>query len=46
MYFKPKNNNYLIVLMIVRDDAPYQDKISEGVKRIVYEGHNLNKRYR
>ena len=45
MYFKPKNNNYLIVLMSVRDDAPYQDEISEDGKRIVYEGHNLNKRY-
>jgi len=45
MYFKPKNNNYLIVLMSVRDDAPYQDEISEDGKRIIYEGHNLNKRY-
>ena len=45
MYFKPKNNNYLIVLMPVRDDAPYQDEISEDGKIIVYEGHNLNKRY-
>ena len=32
MYFKPKNNNYLIVLMSVRDDAPYQDEISEDGK--------------
>ena len=45
MYFKPKNNNHLIVLMLVRDDAPYQDEISEDRKRILYEIHNLNKRY-
>ena len=45
MYFKPKNNNHLIVLMLVRDDAPYQDEISEDGKRILYEIHNLNKRY-
>ena len=32
MYFKPKNNNYLIVLMSVRDDAPYQDEISSFKK--------------
>ena len=25
IYFKPKNNNYLIVLMSVQDNAPYQD---------------------
>ena len=31
--------------MSVRDDAPYKDEISEDGKRIVYEGHNLNKRY-
>ena len=29
MYFKPKNNNYLIVLMLVCDDVPYHDEISE-----------------
>ena len=29
MYFKPKNNNYLIVLMLVCDDVPYQGEISE-----------------
>ena len=29
MYFKPKNNNCLIVLMSVWDDPPYQDEISE-----------------
>ncbi|MDB4232861.1 hypothetical protein N9788_02035 [Candidatus Pelagibacter sp.] len=45
MYFKTKNNNYLIALMSVRDDALYQDEISVDGKRIVYEGHNLNKRY-
>jgi len=39
------NNNYSIILMSVRDDAPYKDEISEDGKRIVYEGHNLNKRY-
>ena len=32
MYFKPKNNDYLIVLMSVRDDASYQDEISEDGK--------------
>ena len=37
MYFKPKNNDYLIVLMSVWDDAPYQDEISEDGKRIVHK---------
>ena len=31
--------------MSVRDDAPYEDKISEDGKIIYYVGHNLNKRY-
>ncbi len=31
--------------MSVRDDATYQDEISEDGKKIVYEGHNFNKRY-
>ena len=45
MNFRTNNKNYSIVLMSVRDDAPYEDKISEDGKIIYYVGHNLNKRY-
>ena len=45
MNFKTNNKNYSIVLMSVAKGAPYEDKISEDGKEIIYEGHNLNKRY-
>ena len=45
MNFQTKNKNYSIVLMSIREDAPYHDKISEDGKTIDYVGHNLNKRY-
>ena len=45
MNFKIKDKNYSIVLMSVAKNAPYKDKISEDGKEIIYEGHNLNKRY-
>ena len=34
MNFQTKSKNYSIVLMSVREDAPYQDKISEDGKTI------------
>ena len=45
MNFQTKNKNYSIVLMSVRENSPYQDKISEDGKTIDYVGHNLNKRH-
>jgi hypothetical protein len=45
MNFKIKNVNYSIVLMSVRENSPYDDKISEDGTTIDYVGHNLNKRY-
>ena len=45
MNFQIKSKNDSIVLMSVRDDAPYHDKISEDGKTIYYVGHNLNKKY-
>ena len=45
MNYKIKDKNYSIVLMSVAKGAPYKDKISEDGKEIIYEGHNLNKRY-
>ena len=45
MNFKTKNKNYSIVLMSVRENSPYDDKISDDGKTIDYVGHNLNKKY-
>ena len=45
MNFRTKNKNYSIVLMSVLENAPYEDEISEDGKEIIYEGHDLNKRY-
>jgi len=45
MNFQTKSKNYFIVLILVREDVPYNDKISEDGKTIDYFGHNLNKRY-
>ena len=45
MNYRTNNKNYSIVLMSVAKGAPYEDKISKDGKEIIYEGHNLNKRY-
>ena len=45
MNFQTKSKNYSIVLMSVREDAPYHDKINEDGKTMEYISHNLNKRY-
>ena len=43
--YRTKNKNYSIVLMSVRENSPYDDKISDDGKTIDYVGHNLNKKY-
>src|SRR3989338_5822313 len=37
------NPLYSVILMSVRPGAPYNDKISDDGKVLIYEGHDINK---
>ena len=42
MNFRTKNN-YSILLMSVRPNAPYADRVEENGRILIYEGHNCHK---
>lgn len=44
MNFRPKNRNYSILLMSVRENAPFNDGFGEDGKVLIYEGENVIKR--
>jgi hypothetical protein len=37
--------NHSVVLMSVQDNSPYQDRIEDNGETLIYEGHDLDKRY-
>lgn len=41
MNFYTKEKNYSIILMSVRANAPYADKVTNDGQTIIYEGHDL-----
>lgn len=45
MNFKISWKNYSIILMSVRKNAPYTDKIEDEWKTIIYEWHDLQKNF-
>ena len=44
MNFRIKRN-YSIILMSLRENAPYADKIEENGKILIYEGHDIQKNF-
>lgn len=45
MNFNIPGKDYSIILMSVRNDAPYNDEIINNGKTIIYEGHNVDKKF-
>ena len=45
MNFHVNGKNYSIILMSVRDNAPYADRVEDNGRTIIYEGHNVQKNY-
>jgi len=43
MNFRPKNKNYSILLMSVREDSPYNDTFDEKEKILYYEGEDVSR---
>jgi hypothetical protein len=39
------NSEYSIILMSLRKDAPYADKIEKNGEVLIYEGHNIQKNH-
>jgi len=44
MNYRPKGKNYSILLMSVRENAPYNDGFDESGKRLFYEGEDISRR--
>lgn len=44
MNFRPKEKNYSIFLMSVKDNAPYNDGFDKEGKMLIYEGEDISKR--
>ncbi len=45
MNFNVQGKNYAIILMSVRENAPYADKVEDDGTTIIYEGHNIQKNH-
>ena len=37
--------NHSVILMSVQPNSPYQDRIEDNGETLIYEGHDLDKRY-
>ena len=45
MNFNVPGKDYSIILMSVRNDAPYNDEFINNGQTIIYEGHNVDKKF-
>lgn len=45
MNFNVTNRGYSVILMSVRENAPYADKMTDDGRTIIYEGHDVQKNH-